>query len=369
MRLNKLFNNEKGIGLVVSLAITAVLFVAALQVVRLAGESAIPSMQEKHRFQAYQSALSGINIAKLLLTEDGEQNSVDSVQDIWADENKIARVISASGMDILEIKIIDELSKIQVNALLEQFAGSKFNNDQHRIWENLLYLRFSSDKSVDKRDPRLIINSIKDWLDSNDDDAMTGLLSAESDYYQDLDMPYECANGQLNHIDELFNIRGITKELLRVQIMDENNDVQFIDIDLDDVFTVYGMDDKRKKEGSYSFQGKVNINTAPVEVLAALLPQGDEELSIDLVEYREQKDENDAFVNSLEKGWYKNIIKFSGEKEKRFERTIRYSSNIFKVVCKAKHKQAIVKLAAFLKREKDKKTNKWVTRTLNMERL
>jgi len=62
-------------------------------------------------------------------------------------------------------------------------------------------------------DPSAIINSIKDWLDSGDDDAITGLSGAESAYYQDLDPPYPCRNGPFPHLGELALLKGVTAEL------------------------------------------------------------------------------------------------------------------------------------------------------------
>jgi len=62
--------------------------------------------------------------------------------------------------------------------------------------------------------PTAIINSLKDWLDSGDDDAITGLSGAESSYYQSLDIPYPCKNGPVLHVGELALIKGIIPELL-----------------------------------------------------------------------------------------------------------------------------------------------------------
>ncbi len=49
----------------------------------------------------------------------------------------------------------------------------------------------------------MIINSLKDWLDSGDDDAITGLSGAESDYYEGLEPPYSCKNGPMDNLGEV----------------------------------------------------------------------------------------------------------------------------------------------------------------------
>ncbi len=368
--------NEKGVALIVTLAIVAVLIAAGLHIWKFTSDSAITISHKKNRFDADQLALSGINIAMLLLSEDAANNNIDSNQEAWADSDKLLQLVNELGLekDRLIIKITDELSKIQVNALLLEFPGNQINPDQQRIWENLLNLLFSSDKSMDERDPAMIINSLKDWLDSRDDDAITGISGAESDHYQELDPPYVCANGPFNRVDELLNVKGVSKELLQSEFLDENDEIKTVTIELDNVFSVYGMDKKKTKNRGYMYPGKVNINTASVEVLAALLPVGKEDYAFDLINFRDQRNEDedvdvdDVFINSLEKGWYKKVIDLSANELKRFERVIKYSSDIFKVECTAQKNNVETVLTAFVKREIHKETGKWICRIIQKER-
>jgi len=371
--LNNSLQNEKGAALVVTLAIVAILVAAALQLGKFTGDSVMVTLKEKDQFQAEQLALSGIELAKLILSEDAAKNETDSVQEAWADPEKLSQAVSQLELeqDTLTIKITDELSKIQANALIVEFPGNELNPDQLRIWENLLRLRFSDDKAVDERDPAEIINSMKDWLDSEDDDAITGISGAESDYYLDLDPPYTCTNGPFDHIDELFSVKGISKDLLKDETQDDSDEIDedVVAVEIDDIFTVYGLDSEKTENGGYRYSGKVNINTADIEVLAALLPEGMEDLALDLVDFRGQKtEEGDLFINPLDKGWYKDIIELSEKEQKRFERVITYSSTIFRVACTAKEKNAGITLVAVLKREKQKESGKWMCRIIRMER-
>ena len=203
--MNSIVHNEKGVVLVVTLAIVAILLAAALQIAKFTGDSVMATFLEKDQFQADQLALSGIHFASFILVEDAEKNDIDTVQEIWADPDQLALAVDEMnlGKDRLTIKITDELSKIQVNALIAEFPGHQINADQERIWDNFLRLRFSNDNAVDKREPVEIVNSVKDWLDSGDDESISGISGAESDYYLGLDSPYVCANGPFNHIDEL----------------------------------------------------------------------------------------------------------------------------------------------------------------------
>ncbi len=371
--MNKILQNKKGVALVVTLAIVSILVAAALELGKFTGKSAMATLKEKDMFQAEQYALSGINLVKLILCEDAAKNRVDSIQEQWADSDILSQAVDEMGLEQenLTIKITDELSKIQVNAMVKEFPGNVPDFDQIRIWERFLQLRFSEEKDLDQRDPALIINCVKDWLDSLDDDAITGISGAESGYYLGLNPPYVCANGPFNHVDELLSVKGITKDLLKDANIDEMDEMGEAaeQLDLQDVFTVQGLDREVLENGRYRYKGRININTAKVEIIKALLPQGMEELARNLVEFREQKsEEGDVFVNSLDKGWYKKVIALSEEEQKKFERVITYSSNIFKVESTGVENSSKIKLAAWVQRERQKESGTWICRIIQMER-
>jgi len=372
--LNNIINNKKGMALVVTLAIVAILVAAALQLGKFTGESVMATLKEKDYFQAQQFAVAGIELARLILSEDAAKNGIDSIQEAWADSDILLQAVGEMGLDKsnLAIKITDELSKIQVNALLKKFPGNEFNIEQAGIWERFLHVWFSSDKSndnmVDQDDPVSIINCVKDWLDSLDDDAVSGLSGAESDYYLGLEPSYVCANAPFNHVDELLSVKGISTDLLKRDDMEDFYEDE-PELELKDIFTVYGLEQENLEDGGYRYGGKININTAGVDILKALLPTGMEELAMDLVDFRAQKsEEGDTFVNSLDKGWYKKVIDLSKKEQKKFERVISYSSNIFKVECTGRENSAVIKLTARIKREKHKESGKWMCRIIQMER-
>ncbi len=377
--MNNLVHNEKGVALVVTLAVVAILLAAALQLGKFVGDSVMVTLVEKDQFNAEQLALSGINLAMLILVEDAAKSDVDTVQEAWADPDKLSQAVNELNLekDTLTIKITDESSKIQVNALIDEFPGNQFNAAQSRIWENFLRPRFSNDKAVDTRDPAEIINCVKDWLDANDDDAVTGISGAESDYYLGLDPPYVCVNGPFNHIDEVLNVKGISKDLLKTEALDSSDDpndepaedLESNDLELADVFTIYGLDGEKTAKGGYRYSGRVNINTAGVDVLAGLLPEGMEAFALDLADYRAQKsEEGDVFVNSLDKGWYKRVIALSKKEQNQLDSSITYTSNVFKVECRAQKNDTKTELVAILKKEKHKASGKWMFRIIQMER-
>ena len=143
--MNKILQNKKGAALVVTLAIVSILVAAALELGRFTGKSAMATLKEKDMFQAEQYAFSGINLARLILCEDAAKNRVDSIQEPWADSDILFQAVTEMGLarENLTIKITDELSKIQVNAMVKEFPGNLPNFDQIRIWERFLQLRFS----------------------------------------------------------------------------------------------------------------------------------------------------------------------------------------------------------------------------------
>jgi general secretion pathway protein K len=376
--LNKILQNKKGAALIVTLAIVAILVAAALELGKFTGESAMATLKEKDMFQAEQYALSGISLVRLILSEDAAKNTIDSIQEPWADKEILLQAVSEMGLDqeTLTINVTDELSKIQVNALIKEFPGNQPDFDQVIIWERFLQQRFAgkndlTQNDLDQSDPALIINCLKDWLDSLDDDAITGISGAESDYYLGLPIPYVPSNGPFNHVDELLKVKGIYRSLLKDDNIDDNYDLDAREVQLDfkDVFTIYGLDHEVLANDRYSYNGKININTANKAVIKALLPEGMEEFAKDLVDFRSQKGEEDEiFINLLDNGWYKKVIDLSKEEQKKFERVISYSSNIFKVVSTGVEKKSKVKLTVWIKREQQARSGKWICQIIQMER-
>ena len=134
-----------------------------------------------------------------------------------------------------------------------------------------------------------------------------------------------------------------------------------------DVFTIQGINENKLKNKRFTFPGKININCANKLVLAAILPIGMEDVAGELVSFREAKNEG-VFINNLDKGWYKRAIKLSDKETKRFERVIRYSSNVFKVEAKAEVNNTKVVISAIVKRIKTGKSKTWTTYILRLNK-
>ena len=62
-----------------------------------------------------------------------------------------------------------------------------------------------------KRTADIIVDSILDWIDTDDLHRLNG---AESDYYQSLPNPYKAKNGRLDTLEELLLIKGMSPDIL-----------------------------------------------------------------------------------------------------------------------------------------------------------
>ncbi|MBF0242033.1 MAG: general secretion pathway protein GspK [Desulfamplus sp.] len=364
-RVDHILNN-RGIALLVTLAFILVLMVAAIELSGYVSNLADGQKRVADRLQAQEVAKSGIELAMFILVRDAEQNDLDSIQEMWADSDIMASAVELLGFDRsmahLDLQISDELGKIQINALLAEFPGADVNNDQVALWERFLNLVILSDKSLDIRDPAEIINSLKDWLDSGDDDAISGLSGAESDYYQSLDPPVVCSNAPLNSVEELFMIKGISESITSIpaKLTDISTKESYLQLDPSTIFTVYGIDSIKKEGKKFTYSGRININTADVATLAAMLPIGMEDQASELARFRLDKSQDgQVFVNSLDKGWYKKVISLSPKDTQTFEQIVRYSSDLFRVDATAQFNGVDGSLIAFIKREKDAKTGRW----------
>jgi general secretion pathway protein K len=133
------------------------------------------------------------------------------------------------GEGTISIIVEDEERKININRLVLP-NGNAPDDQQLAVFRRLL--------EILEIDP-LLADAIVDWID-NDDTPRVG--SAESNYYLSLLFPYQSKNDFLDTVDELRLVRGVTPEVFEK---------------LRPFITVYS-------------SGKVNLNTAPMQVLMAL---------------------------------------------------------------------------------------------------
>lgn len=146
---------------------------------------------------------------------------------------RLPRVRARLGAGGFSYRITDEQARINVNTAPPE-----------RLDKLLQCL------GVDKIVRDQIVDSILDWIDTNDDHRLNGAES--EDYYLKQPVPYRARNGPLESVTELLQIKGVTPAIF------EGGDGR---VGLRDAVTVRGTG----RTGS-----RVNVNTAGPVVLCAM---------------------------------------------------------------------------------------------------
>ena len=213
-------------------------------------------------FQAQLAASSAVVDGMMVLAEqyadmiESGMPPVDSEVDgsQWAMGASFQALNEAS----MRTAIADEFGKINLNALLIYNNGVKERNEP--LIEALRQFFFLRDG--DTFDP---VDAIIDWLDYGDMDAQEP-DGAESDYYLSLETPYPCKNGPMDTIEELLLVKGITPERYF-------GDAEQGQQPLSEYLTVHG-----------DWDGRVNVNTAQEDVIAAIIAGHTGNLDVSIAE-------------------------------------------------------------------------------------
>ncbi len=230
--VRNLFHHQRG-----SLSITSLWILALLTLVGVSlAEKVVMGLRlDFYQWQVTEArwlARAGIHHALSVLRLDAVTDTkppFDALTEPWADRPALFRHIPC-GKGTFEISYIDHEAPsgdAVVYGILDENRKIDINRAPREI---LLRLPGMTPQKV---------AALLDWLDSDDQPRQFG---AENSFYQSLDNPYPCKNGDLDYLEEIAFIKGFTQadvELLRP------------------VATVYG-------------DGTVNINTTSVEVLRIL---------------------------------------------------------------------------------------------------
>ena len=346
--------NRRGVAILVAIGVVAVLLTAGLALNRRIRSSVTGALLARERVVLSEMAVSGVHAAMVMLINDRKENDTDTLQEDWAKPEKVTEVM---GLLIpydegrVDVRITDERGKIQVNALVKFPEGQQFSASQRFLWERLLDQVFSLFEAVPDSDPNMIINSLKDWMDSGDDEAITGLSGAESDYYEGLEPPYQCKNGPFDHLGEVALVQGITPELFTGAGGATG---------LSSLLTVHGV--SAVGDGRFTYDGKINISTADVAVLAALLPAENSDLAEALADYRVAK-ADEAYTHTISNaGWYKNVPGAGGIAISPDLVTV--SSDLFRIVSTATRNERTTTVNVVVQRVKEQDTGRWICKTL-----
>jgi general secretion pathway protein K len=183
---------QGGVALLVVMALLAsAAFLAANQLhtqqrgVKLATNQAMYS-------QGLWYALAMEEWAKIVLEQDRQSNTTDSLSDAWANLEPAFDI--AEGVMFTELE--DAQSRLNLNSLRKTGEGREVALQRLK---NLL--------SMLRMDPDLAV-AAADWIDP--DLQPTGFAGAEDDYYARLSPPRLAANAPLEHPAELLSVKGMS---------------------------------------------------------------------------------------------------------------------------------------------------------------
>ncbi len=168
--------------------------------------------------------------ARNILLEDEKTSSYDSYTEAWHQELPT----TFSDVSVLSGKISDLSSKLNLNNIW-------YAEDDDFV---KILLKLFTNLGVDEFSATSITNALQDWMDGDDEARAIG--GAEDSYYMLSEKPYRSANNIMVSVSELKLLRGMTDEIY-------------------------------EKISSYvavlPVKTKININTAPLEVLRAIFPE------------------------------------------------------------------------------------------------
>lgn len=266
------YGNDKGIALVITLLVLALLMVIVLEFSSSMRVEARAAANFRDDMKAYYLAKSGVTFAIALLEEDKDNpdtRNVDSLNELWA--QKIPPLPVGDGY--VSVDITDESGKINVNKLAAAGEpGKKMRSLMARFLEQFelkgeLVYNIADWIDQDKEAGKTIVGS------STSDESSTG---AESSYYESLENPYEAKDNKLDSLEELRLIKDVDNDTFNK---------------LRDFLTVVSSD------------GKININTARKEVLMSLTALSSEIFESNVDEIINSRAENPfQNVNDLASG-------------------------------------------------------------------
>lgn len=260
--------NEKGVALIMVLWIIAILSVIAFEFsyAMRTEVKIVKNFQEE--LQLYALAEGGVEraIAELVYKHDPRvQNKRRTLKSKDFPPEKKEWVTDGRGypltfdLGVCEVRVRGEAGKININLV-----------------SGMLLRKIITNLGVEGEAGDIVVDSLLDWRDPDD---LYRLNGAENDYYQSLPEPYECKNGNLDSIEELLLVRGVTPELFygkKGTWPGEGGKEKGNRIGLKDIFSIYALGE----------QVDINSATPPVLRFALGIPS---EIARGIIQAREEK--------------------------------------------------------------------------------
>jgi general secretion pathway protein K len=257
---------EKGVALIMVLWVMVILSIVALEFSFAMRTEITITKNHKEDLQRYAMAEGGVQraITEMIYKHDPRTQQMKKTlgleeippeQQEWVADGRPYTLPFDQGFS--EIRIMSEAGKININMVSESLLRKVIGQ---------LGLEGEARDGV--------VDSILDWRDPNDFYRANG---AENDYYLSLKEPYYCKNGNLDSIEELLLIKGVTPDLYHGKKGTLEGEGGATDrVGLKDIFSIYSLGEQ------------VDINSATPLVMNMVLgiPR---EVSQQMVKTREEK--------------------------------------------------------------------------------
>jgi general secretion pathway protein K len=232
---------QRGVALLATMMAVALLTILIMDFTTSTSIAYRSAANQANQLRAYYLARSAVNVGIALIAEDARKAAlsnaprVDSLLSLWA------LPLPALPMDggWASLAVVDEARKLNINQLVA--PNGQVNQPFVETFTRLL--------TILGIDPTSIVPALVDWLDP---DSVVTPEGAESDYYLRLIPPYEARNGPMPTIGDLRLVRGINETIFR----------------------------RISKFITTTPSVRINVNTAPPEVLMAVAPQLQESPSL-----------------------------------------------------------------------------------------
>ncbi len=218
-------SNNAGVALLITLLVLVLIVIMTLEIFRVGARAAQTGAYGRDSIRGMLLAEAGLAAARIALRETAKDYNYETLDQLWS--RPVPPIELGEGTILVTVE--DEERKINLNKLVLP-NGIAPDDQRVAVFRKLL--------TVLEIDPSLA-DAVVDWLDVDDTSRVGG---AESSYYLSLPYPYQAKNDLFDTLDELRLVRGMTPEKF----------------------------EKIKPFATLLSSGKVNVNTAPKEVLMAL---------------------------------------------------------------------------------------------------
>ncbi len=314
----RVFKNEKGVALILTLLVLTLMVVAGLELNRATRVEANLAGNFRDLTQAYYIALSGVEIARGVLQEDGQSFGPEAKWRQFEALSVFSSQLFPEGS--FSGRIEDESAKFNPNALIDPTYSNEDPKKVEQLKKLITLLGYTPEKVMD---------AILDWIDPNAVNRKRP-FGASREYYLSLKPPYSPKNGRLDSVGEMLLIKGVDADFFYGKGEREG---------LQRYLTVY----------TDAGNAKINVNTAGVPMLMSLKGV-DQSMAQALVAVRQQKAITSADELRRVAGWSGVFSEISSE--------VGFTSNYFSIHVNGFYRGAQATVQAVVERSGNRTTIK-----------